>query len=57
MTIIEFTNHYRLKLIHDSCGESIIQGGLGMDPNISEFSVRNPDETEFAMCWLAAERD
>ena len=30
----------------------LIQGRLGKDANISEFSVRNPDETELAMRWL-----
>jgi hypothetical protein len=56
MTIIELPNHQRLRLINDSCGESIIQGRLGKDANISEFSLRNPDETESAMCWLTDHR-
>jgi hypothetical protein len=52
MTVSDFANHYRLKLIHDSCGDPIIQGRLGKDSNISEFSIRNPDQPELAMCWL-----
>jgi hypothetical protein len=39
MTVSDFANHYRLKLINDSCDDPIIQGRLGKDANISGFRL------------------
>jgi len=47
MTLPQFADHYRLKLVHDECGDPIVHGRLGNDSNISEYS-----DTELTLCWL-----
>lgn len=47
MTLPQFADHFRLKLVQDECGDPIVSGRLGKDSNISDFS-----DTELAMCWL-----
>jgi hypothetical protein len=47
MTLPQFAEHYRLKLVLDECGDPSIPGRLAKDSNISDYS-----DTELAMCWL-----
>ncbi len=49
MTLQRFAEKYRLRVTKDSCGESIIQGRLYKDANISEHDAK------LCMCWLTKE--
>ncbi len=49
MTLQRFAEKYRLRVTKDSCGESIVQGRLYKDANISEH------DGKLCMCWLTKE--
>jgi hypothetical protein len=46
MTILDFAEKYRLKLVRDSCGDPMIQGRMGKDSNLSDYN-----DDELAMCY------